>query len=413
MAEPRRAKTPLRGSIVIGAAYLVQGLIAAIGVLLIGRLAQLGTPLATQGGILASGAIPWVLKFVVAVLLDLGPSWPLRIRALVLAAVQLCAAACVWGIAQLFVDGPTPSSLLAVALGWFVLNLCAASQDVIVDALALDTMAERRAAAATAMGVGVALGFNILGAWLVGGRIVAQGMAAGLSWPVWWIAAIALVPVFALWQPGRPSKARERSEQRARSPRELAKLLWIPPLFVALTLAANTTSAVSFEFLFVELGWDYPSYASLLLPIGSIASLLGALACGPLVARLGPARAALIGSALLGLSWLGFAAACSHWSLRPLIMLLAGWEGLLQSAMMVALHALALVAAARTPLPTTAFVLAMASLNLPRVLGPLVAPHAVALGWAGLFAACGLVQLLASAGVVPLRPHSRGGNDPA
>lgn len=386
----------------VGSAYLVQGLIAAVGLLLHTRLAQIGTPLETQAGILASGAIPWVLKFVAAVVLDLGPSWPLRARALALTTLQLCAAVCVWLLANAWVGGPAPSSLLTVAIGWFALNLCAASQDVIVDALALDTLATRRFAAATAMGVGVALGFYVLGAWVAGGRIVSKGMTAGLQWPAWWIAALALLPLLALWQPGRPPKAREQPESRAFQMRELARLAWIPPLFAALTFAANTTNAAGPNFLFQHLGWDWPSYAGRLLPIASLAAVLGAFACGPLVAKLGSGRASLITAAMLGLVWLAFAATSSLWSQQPVIMVLSGWEGLSQSAMMVALHGLALTVAARTPMPTTAFVLAMASLNLPRVLAPLVAPHALELGWVGFFVACALVQLLVSAGVWPL-----------
>jgi hypothetical protein len=395
--------------IVVSAAYLIQGLIGSMGVLMLGRLAQLGTPLEAQVGVLASGAVPWVLKFAVALLLDLGPSWSTRIRGLALAGLHVCAAACVWALAQAWVglEAGSASSVRSIVVGWVALNLCAAAQDVLVDALALDTLGERRAAAATAMGVGMALGFGLLGPLVVGGRIVAEGMAAGLRLPAQWIAGLALVPALLLWRPGRPSKAREQPESREHEAGDLPWLLWILLLFVASTFAANLTQAVSYEFLFQELGWDYPHYATRLLPIGAIASLLGVLAWGPLVARLGPAQAAMIASAALGLGWLGFAGLERWWTLAPLIMVLAAWEGLLQSALLVGLHALALLAAARSPMPTTAFVLAMAALNLPRVLAPLVAPSGLAFGWVALFFACGALQALAAAGLGPLRDWGR------
>jgi uncharacterized integral membrane protein len=390
--------------LVVGVAYLIQGLIGSVGVLMLGRLAQLGAPLEDQVGILASGAIPWVLKFAVALLLDLGPSWPLRIRGLVLAGLHACAAVCVGALALAWVDvgADSPISVLTIGVGWVALNVCAAAQDVIVDALALDTLGGRRAAAATAMGVGMGLGFGLLGPLVVGGRIVSVDMAAGLRLPAWWIAGLALVPALVLWQPGRPSKAREQPASREREPGDWLLLLWILALFVALMFAANLTQAVSYEFLFQELRWDYPRYASKLLPIGAVAGIVGALACGPLVARLGPARAAMLGSTALGLGWLCFAGLEPRWSIHAVIMGLAAWEGLLQSALLVGLHALALLAAARSPMPTTAFVLAMAALNLPRVLAPLLAVQAVAIGWVGLFAACGLLQVLAGAGLWPL-----------
>jgi MFS transporter, PAT family, beta-lactamase induction signal transducer AmpG len=399
--------------LVVGAAYLVQGLIAAVGMLLVVRLAQLGAPLESQGWVLASGAVPWVLKFGLALALDLGPSWPLRVRAGALALLQIGAAGCVLALAQAWA-GPAgaPSSIASVALGWFVLNLFAAAQDVLVDALALDTLAERRAATATAMGVGVALGFNVLGLWVVGARVVSLGISPALRGPAWWISGLALVPLLLLWRPGRPTKARARAlteagRQTPRSrARELASLLWIPPLFVALTFAANLTQAVGVEFLFNELRWDYLGYAALVVPVASIAAVLGALAAGPLLRGRDPSRAALLASAALGLTWIAFAAAEPLWSTPATIVTLSGFEGALQSAMIVALHAVALVAAARTPMPTTAFVLAMASLNLARVLAPLVAPHSLALGWAGLFGACGAMQWIASAGLWPLRTRA-------
>jgi hypothetical protein len=399
--------------LVVGAAYLVQGLIAALGMLLVVRLAQLGAPLETQGSVLASGAIPWVLKFGLALALDLGPSWPLRVRAGALALLQVGAAGCVLALAEAWGGTFVPSSIASIALGWFVLNLFAAAQDVLVDALALDTLADRRAATATAMGVGVALGFNVLGLWVVGARVVDVGISPALRDPAAWILGLALVPLVLLWRPGRPTKARARALDEAAgakpaSVRELASLLWIPPLFVALTFAANLTQAVGVEFLFNELRWDYLSYAGLVVPVASLAAVLGALAAGPLLRGRDPSRAALLASAALGLTWIVFAAVEPLWSTRATIVTLSGFEGALQSAMIVALHAVALVAAARTPMPTTAFVLAMASLNLARVLAPLLAVHMLVLGWAALFAACGAMQWLASAGLWPLRTRAPG-----
>jgi len=406
---PARALSPehrgLRCVSVVGAAYLVQGLVGAVGVLILGRLAQLGTPLETQVGILASGAVPWVLKFGLALVLDLGPSWPLRARALVLTALQGCAALCVWGLAQAWVGGlaGAPASMATLAAGWVALNVCVAAQDVLVDALALDTLGDRRAATATAMGIGFALGSGLLGPLVIGDRIVTDGMAAGLRLPAWWIGALAVLPAALLWIPGRPTKARERARARPAQPGEISQLIWLPIVFVALTFAANTTSAISYEFLFQHLGWDYPSYTRVLLPIGACAGIVGALAMGPAVAQFGPARAAMGASFALGSIWLGFASVAPWWSAQSLIATLAGAEGLLQAALLVGLHALALLAAARSPMPTTMFVCAMAALNLPRVLAPLLAPDALALGWIGLFVACGLVQVLAGVGLWPLR----------
>ncbi len=390
---------------VVGGAYLVQGLIYAVGTLIIQVLAQRQVSLETQVGLLASGAIPWVLKFVVALLLDLGPSWSFRARAVLLAALQGVAALCLWGIAEVWSGASL--SMLALAIGWVALNVCAASQDVLVDALALDSLAAHRPATAAAMGVGMTTGAALLQPFVIVPRYAAEGMTAALRLPVWWIAALALVSAALLWMPGRPETARDRTLARTHAPGEVAhdwgRLLWVPIVLVALTFANNTTAAVAPTFLIGELRWDIPTLNALLLPIAGVTGLVAAFGFGPVVAKLGPARAAMLASAALGVVWLAFAAASPLWSQRWVFALTAAGEGLTQQALLVGLHALALVAAARSPMPTTAFVLAMAAINLPRVLGPLVAPHALTLGWVGLWAACGLAQIVVSAGLWPLR----------
>jgi hypothetical protein len=309
-----------------------------------------------------------------------------------------------WGLASAWGEGASPDSVTAIAVAWIALNLVAALQDVLVDALALDTLTSHRAWAATAMGLGHALGGGLLGPLIIAGRIADQGMLAGLQLPVWWAMLLAALPAALLWMPGQPEKARSQlPAKRERKPGEIARLLWIPLLFVALTFGANATSAVGAEFLFRALHFDYATYATIVLPIGAFAGIVGVLGMGPLVAKLGPARASMIASLGLGLVWLSFASASPLWKHDSVIATLVAHEGLLQTAMLVGLHALALVAAARSPLPTTAFVFAMAALNLSRVLAPLVAVDLVSLGWIGVFAVLGATQLLAGAGLWPLR----------
>lgn len=405
MASKTSIDGGLRCVLVVASAYLIQGLVATVGAFQIAQLVQVGTPLETQVGLLASGSIPWVLKFLLALLLDLGPSWSLRARAVLLTCLQACAAVCMWALAQAWAGGHGggPGSLLAVGSAWIILNTCVATMDVFIDALALDTLRERRTATATAMGVGVALGVGLLGSLLFPARIASQGLSAALSLPMWSIAGLALLPVVLLWKDQRASKAREQPESRAWQGDDLARFAWMLLCFVGLLFAANVTQALGSEFIYERLRWEYPTDTATLSLIGATTMLLGAFACGPLVAKLGPAAAAMICSALLGLLWLTFAGTEPLWSQRIVILTLSSAEGLLQPAMLVGLHALALTIAARTPIPTTAFVLAMAAINLPRVLGPIAAKHVIELGWVGLFAACGLMQLAASAGLWPLR----------
>jgi hypothetical protein len=143
------------------------------------------------------------------------------------------------------------------------------------------------------------------------------------------------------------------------------------------------------------------------VPIGTIAGIVGWLAMGPLVAKLGPVRASMIAGGGLGFSWLLFAGASSWWHEPGILPAYAGGEATLQAALLVGLHALALATLAGMPLSTTAFVLAMAALNLPRALAPLFGPSLAGLGWVGAFAACGAIQLIAVAGLWTLRRRTR------
>lgn len=410
---------PTLGSIgVVGAAYTVQGLVAGVGVLMIARLAQLQMPLETQVGILASGALPWALKFLGALALDLGPSWPTRIRGLVIGALIFASAGCLHLLAGAWAGGEAgrPGSLLTVAAIWVSLNLLLALQDVIVDGLALDTLADHRSYAAMAMGTGHTLGFGLLPPVLITPVVIDEGMSAGLSLPVPWLVALALVPVALLWRPGRPQKARDRradeDQDQGPKPAELTKIGLALLAFVILMTAPNLTQAVSAELLFNELDWDYERYSELILPVGAFVGVIGALACGPLVARLGAGRAGLLVALGLGAAWLLFAGVEPLWTHEATILVLAGAEGLLQPALLVALHALALLAAARSPLPTTSFVLAMAALNLPRVFAPLLAPslapEAGALPWPGLFTLCGVLMIVGGLALWPLRSWGEG-----
>jgi PAT family beta-lactamase induction signal transducer AmpG len=397
----------LRCTISVGSAYVVQGIVAAVGVTLLATLAQAGTPIEQQAGLLASGAIPWVLKFVLALLLDMRPSASLRVRAVLLTGLQLCAAGCLWGLAVAWAerDATGSSSIATLTLAWITLNFILSVQDVVVDNLALDSLRGRQSWTATAMGAGHLIGMGLLGSMVLGETLAEQGMAAGLRVTAGWVAIVAAVCGASIWLPGRPTRVgRETAEARAEpTPAASSWLAWIALVFVALMLGSNMTSAITYEFVFVYLAWDLVDYTRVLLPIGTIAGIAGALAMGPLVAKLGPVRATMIAGAAMGAIWLVFATAPALWHTPSLIASYAGFEAVLQSALFVGAHALALIFVARSALPTTAFVLVMAALNLPRVLAPLLAPTLVELGWVAVFAVCGVAQLIAVAGLWPLR----------
>lgn len=377
-----------RGVATVGATYLAQGMVAGLGFVLIDYLAALEIPLEAQVGVLASGAVPWALKFVFALVLDLGPSWSLRARGVALSAIAIAAAALAWTLAGSWQGGagPLPRDLSAVAISWVALNLAMASQDVIVDGLALDVLGEHRTATATAMGLGHAIGFGVLHPLIVTPRILAGGMPAGVRWIAVAVAMLAALPAVLLWAPGTPTKARASRDREPAQP-SVPVFVALLVVFVLATVGPNITQAVSAELLITELQWSFEQVSETLLPIAAVAGLLGVPLAGLAVARFGAPHTAAIACVGLATAWLVFAGLRPHWTADPTIVGMACAEGLLQPAMLVGLHALALTAAARSPLPTTGFVVAMAALNLPRVLAPLLAPDALAsLGWVGFFA---------------------------
>jgi hypothetical protein len=383
-----------RPSVVIGSTYVAQGLVYFVGAQMLAMLVQLGTPIEQQVGLLATGALPWVLKFVLGLLMDLGPSWPLRVRALVCATLLAGAALATAWLGQAWASG-VPESLAAVAWGWLAINVALAVQDAIVDALALDLLADHRALAATGMGLGHAVGLGLIGPLWIYSAMVEGGLAAGFEITAVMVAVVAATPLL-LWAPGTPTKASERATaKREQTLSDWLYLLAIPLIAFVAMLGINITAAVGTEFLIGHLAWDSTDYATRVVPIGAVAGLLGALAWGRLLGATNPARAGALASLLLGALWLVFASLSDHWTALWSIRMINFGEGFLQAAVMVGVFALALRAAARSPLPITSFVLVMAALNLPRVVGPLLAPGLVERGWVAMFAVCGAVQILA------------------
>jgi hypothetical protein len=384
-----------RAGVVVGSTYFAQGLVYYVGGMMLATLVQLGTPLEQQVGLLATGALPWVLKFVLGLLLDLGPSWPLRVRSLVCTVLLASAALATAWLGRAWAPG-VPASLVALGWGWLAVNLALAMQDALVDALALELLADHRALAATGMGFGHALGLGLVGPLWIYSAMLEGGLAAGFELTAILVAVIAAIPLL-LWAPGRPTKASERAiAKRERTPNDWLYLLAIPLIAFVAMLGINITGAIGADFLIGHLAWDFADYGTRVVPIGAVAGLLGALAWGGLLRGASPAWAAGAASLLLGALWLMFAGLSDHWSALWSIRMLNFGEGFLQAAVMVGLHALALLAAARSPLPITGFVLAMAALNLPRVLGPLMAPRLVEHGWIAVFTVCSAVQILAA-----------------
>lgn len=398
-----------RPAATIGATYLAQGLVAYLGVIMVGMLAQLGTPLEQQVGLLASGALPWALKFAFALLLDLRPLVSLRVRALAAALLLASASVGMATLARAWAPGHA-SELGLVAWVWLASNFALALLDVLADALALERLADRRALAATCMGLGHALGFGVIGPLGLLELVLHEGLAPALQRGAVMVGVLALVPLVTFVAEPHPTTREPTATTADSTPISPWPALAALVLCIVAMLGPNVTGALASEFLFAALHWDFADFAAILLPLGAIAGLIGALLAGLAVARRGPAHAAAWMAALLGLAWLAFAAASPQWSAAWTLRWLAASEGALQAALLVCLHALALQHAGPS-FAITRFVTMMAALNLPRVLGPMLAPSLVGLGWVAVFAGCGAASLLAAGGLALLARAAPGIRD--
>ncbi|MBL4687580.1 MAG: hypothetical protein JKY37_23495 [Nannocystaceae bacterium] len=282
-----------------------------------------------------------------------------------------------------------------VQLQWLALSIALSLQDVGTDALALDRIEPRdRGLANGVMLGGHHLGAEGLGGMAVGAAVVAAGASWGLAAMAVVFAALAVVPMLL---PVAQTSGRPRVPM-ALGP-ALKSMFSTPAARLGFTLAAVVmladvaTSAVSGAFWVQRLGWGPERIAGELAPLVLGSSVVGYLIAALVVDRLGHASATWVGAAALGALWVAFALAEPLWSVDAFMWAFVGLQTVATALMYVGVHAL-LMGATSPKVRATHFAVLMALLNLPRVLVPPLAPALLgALGFAGLFAACGVFQL--------------------
>jgi MFS family permease len=397
---------------ILGGLYLAQGIVYGFGgFILIPSLAAAGVTLQAQAGILALAGLPWVLKLLWAPVLDrFGGVGSGRARWFACAAMLAMAGSLV-ALARIesLVAAPT-----TVAWLWLWLNVALSLQDVSTDALVLDLVppAER------GLTNGVLLGGHHLGAEGVGslglGLLVAsQGLSAALLGQAAIMLALAGLPLLlprapdhGAGEPVSPRPSLQGTVARVlRDPRALA----VAGLAAVIMSADVLTATVSGQFWVQRLHWSVEDLSTTLAPLLLVANL-GAYALATFtVDRLGHGRAAAIGSASLGLLWIGFGLVPGLWASTAFLVGFVVLQALATAAFYVGLHA-ALMDATMPALRASHFAVLMALLNLPRALVAPTAPAVLeALGYAGLFVAAGGFQVaMAGALRVVGLPHRAG-----
>ena len=394
VSAPHRA----RRLAILGSLYVAQGIVFGFGAwILVPTLAAGGVSLTEQTGILALGGLPWVFKLLWGPVLDrFGGLGSGRARGFATGAMVVMGA-CLIALATR--DGLVAAPRTVAGL-WLLLNAAMSLQDVSTDALVIDLVppAER------GLTNGVLLGGHHLGAEGIGGLalgmlVASRGMAAAL-----WAQAVIMLLLAGLphWLP------RAEAGRGATRPSLLDALLALLRTPGALRVAVLTavimsadvlTSAVAAEFWVQELGWSVERMSTTLVPLLLVVSLLGYAAATVVVDRLGHGRSAALASGGLGSLWVAFGLVPALWSSDAFMMVFVTIQGVITAVLTVGLHA-RLMDATEPTLRASHFAVLMALYNLPRAAVVPAAPSLLeALGFPGLFVACGAFQLLMVVGL--------------
>lgn len=376
------ALTPRRTYPIVGAAYLVQGVVYGLGAFIVlPYLAAAGVSRPLQAVVLALAGLPWVLKLGWAPLIDRTRARSAERTIAVVATLAVALALAALGRAW------APREHAGIIAGaWLAINVALSLQDVAIDAVVLRTVVEARRGRLNAwMLVGHHLGLEGLAG--IGG-----GMLAARHGVPWVLVTAAIGVGLLAWAPaGLPRAANDRRvtfEHRVIDP-DPARWGW-----AAVALLCDVgTSAVSAALLVEELRWEPADVALRLASVSLLGTMVGMAIAGWVVDRVGHRVMAASGGIALGVVWLGFSALHGSWTRVEVVLGIVALQGIVAAPFYVGLHAW-LMDGTPAGWRATTFAVRMAALNLPRLYAP---PLAVAVleatGWVRFFLVCGLVQI--------------------
>jgi MFS family permease len=377
----------LRAS-VLGGLYLVQGLVFGVGgYVLLPQLAAAGVHLEYQGAIWALVSVPWVLKLAWAVPLDSKAAR--RIGAGRIAAVAMVTIAAAFLVVARLAD--PSSSLVALALAWLVANAALSLQDVATDALSFDLLAPQERGRAVA----VMLAAHHVGADLLAGKWIGSVAASrGLGASCVLVAIVVLVlATLGLVVPRGSSPVRNPIGAAIRGLLRDRTSAWALAICALVFAADAATSGVGSELLVNHLGWTQDEVSARVTTPNFTGYLAGYAIAVAFVDRFGHRAVARVSTVALAACWIGFALVEPMWANTDFMMGFIFVQGLVTAWLYTAMHTL-ILDVVHQDLRATQIAVLTSMLNLPRVWAPLVAAWAVpAMGFAGLFAACGVWQI--------------------
>lgn len=388
---------------VLGSLYVAQGVVAGFaGFVLVPTLAASGASLEAQTGLVALTSLPWVLKVLWGPLLDrFGARDGGRARVIVSLAMLGAAAVLLVMGAGLPDRAALVDNLARVHVQWFVLGLLLSLQDVGTDALALDRVqADDRGFANGVMLGGHHVGNEAFGGLALGAIVGAMGVGWGFTAIGALLVLTAAAPMLLPPTPDRTVASTPVGlAQAMRGVLSTPRARWAAALALVVLAGDIITSATSGAFWVTRLGWTVPQITAELPPLLLVGNVAGYFIAGVTTDRVGPVRATAGAAITLGLLWAGFGVAEPWWPDAAFLRGFVVVQAVVTAVMMVGLHAV-LMGAVVPRIRATHFTLLMALVNVPRVaLAPLAPGLLEALGFAGLFIACGGLQVAVGAAV--------------
>lgn len=275
--------------LLLGSLYLAQGLpygffTQALPVLL--REQKLSLPLIGLAQLLT---LPWALKFLWAPLVDRVESPRGRRRAVIIP-LQLASIA----ILAVLALAASPEVMWALAVGVLLVNICAATQDIATDALAVETLT----AGERGLGNGLQVGAYRVGMVIGGGAILVVFGRAG--WTVAFLGMAGLLALVTL-----PIVLhREAPMPKVPAQTSLLRDSFARPGFGAWVIVLVTYktgewfAAAMLRTFLTDTGHTIDDIGIMVGIFGFSAALVGSFAGGALTTRLGRRRALLLFSGL-------------------------------------------------------------------------------------------------------------------
>ena len=335
-------------------------------------------------GLITLAQVPWSFKVLWAPLLDrfVPPFLGRRRGWAAIAQVALFATTMVLAGVARHPDSPWVVGALALAIAF-----AAATQDIAVDAYAVDVLREDEQ--------GVAVGFRTA-SYLMAMRLAgafAITLASWSSWPlVIALMAVAFLPLLVA------TALAPKPEEAHRPPQSLREAIWQPfvgflsrPLalqilafVVCYKLSDVMANALLRPFLH-DMGYNELDRGLVLGLVTWACTALGALAGGVLTTALGVGRSLWVFGIIQSLSNIGYVAVAMSPVSRPLMLAATGFETL-TSGMGTGAFSVLLLRLTQKRFSATQYSLMSSLFALPRIVsGPIAGITVDAIGWAAYF----------------------------